>query len=178
VEAPTLPQQALCLSLDGKEQEIVMSKTAPKKKANTGFIPRLPILWDLTAISQGYGTPLSELNRLKISHQDEGESPQTILGSIRTAPPEVTSYAIEDGEVAFEAGTNQLQMFFTVTIHGTVYTFTGNLDGDTLVTRGTITPGPPPPNPIFEDGNWSAQAQGGGEEEKGRRHKPARRTSR
>lgn len=155
-----------------------MSKTAPKKKANTGPIPLLPTSWDLTDLSQGYGYPLSELNRLQISHQGEGESSQTILGSIRTAPPQVTSYAIEDGEVTFDAGTNQLRVFFTVIIQGTVYAFTGNLDGDTSVPRGTITPGPPAPDPISEDGNWSAQAQGGGEEEEGRRRKPARRTSR
>lgn len=155
-----------------------MSRTAPKKKANTGSIPLLPTSWDLTAISQGYGQPLSDLNRLQIYHQGEGESSQTILGSIRTAPPQVTSYAIEDGEVAFDAVTNQLRVYFTVTIQGTVYAFTGKLDGDTRVPTGTITPGPPTPDPKSEDGNWSAQAQGGGEEEVGRRRKPARRTSR
>lgn len=153
-----------------------MSKTAPKKTADTGLIPLLPRLWDLTGLSQGYGYPLSELNRLRISHQGEGESSQTILGSIRTAPPNVTSYAIEDGEIAFDAGANQLRVFFCATIHGTVYTFRGNLDGDTRIPDGTITPGPP--NPVFEDGNWSAQAQGGGEEEEGRGCKPASHTSR
>lgn len=154
-----------------------MSKTAPKKKATTGSIPRLPTLWDLTNISQGYGPPLSELNRLQISYQGQGVSSQIILGNIRTAPPEVTSYAIEDGEVAFEAGTSQLRLFFTLTIGGTVYAFTGRLDGDTGVPRGTVRPGPAGP-PVSEDGNWSAQAQGGGEEEEGRRRKTARRTSR
>lgn len=147
-----------------------MPKTAPKKKANTGSIPLLPISWDLTVMSEGY--PFSGLNRLQISHQGEGEFAQSILGSIRTAPPEVTNYAIEDGEVTFDAVTNHLRVFFTVTIQGTVYAFTGNLDGDTDVPRGSITPGPTKPNPKFEDGNWSAQAQGGGEDDDRPNHKP------
>jgi hypothetical protein len=150
-----------------------MSKTAPKKNADTGLIPTLPASWELTVL-RGFGPPLSELKRLNFSHQGAGESSQLILGNVSTAPPKVTIYAIEDGKVApVGADPNPLQMSFTVTISGIAYDFTGTLNGDTGVPMGTIksrliTPNRSTPNPIFEDGNWSAQAQGGGDDDDGR----------
>jgi hypothetical protein len=99
---------------------------------------------------------LADLNCLRINHQGPGESFRPILGCLRTSPP-VTSYAIEDGQVTFEEGN--LVVSFTASIRGTVYTFTGILEGESIP-HGTITP--PPPSPTGEDGTWTAQAQGGG----------------
>jgi hypothetical protein len=113
---------------------------------------------------------LTGLGNLQISYQEV----ERFFGSIRSTGTDFSCYAMEFGQINGDG-----QLSFRLSMYGVNYSFSGSVDVDNQRITGTWNsdiPGSEDGN--WEDGNWSAQAQGAGEEEEGRRRKPARRTSR
>lgn len=133
-----------------------MSRATAEKLAATVTTPDVRGSWDMEVDPEQYPQLAARLDCIEITAQLPGESHDLIFGKVKSPPP-VTAYALDSGEVRAD------MMTFTVSLAGTVYTFTGPIvfpaGGGMRITCGTITP-PPKPFPGSEEGSWSAQAQG------------------
>jgi hypothetical protein len=140
-----------------------MSKNAPRHATNVDSIPSVVGNWEIE-IPAPAGNPLFGLTSIQISYQEHGDAFDRIFGSISSSPPQVTSYAIMDGQVT-RPSLDTMSVNFVVRMNGTDYRFTGTLEpgGQDIIGSSPafpLTDGHGPPG--HGDGSWSAQAQSGG----------------
>lgn len=126
-----------------------MSASAPKENSVTvtGSIPSLVGIWELEVGSDS-DLP-KKLTTIQITFQKHGETCDLIFGYVNSVPPNMSSYAIRDGQV-----TNNLEVFFVVRISGSDYIFNGFVYDEGQKMGAHPDEGDP--------GSWSAQAQSGG----------------
>lgn len=132
-----------------------MSRATAKKQVVTTPAPDVKGNWDLEVDPKQYPQLAARMECFEITAQVAGVNHDLIFGNVKSPPP-MTAYALDNGEVRADLLT------FTVSIDGTVYTFTGPLklppEGGKRITEGKITPASADPG--TEEGSWSAQAQG------------------
>jgi hypothetical protein len=140
-----------------------MSSSATQKKAHADAIPSIVGIWALKVLHE---PNLGMLDSIEITAQVPSGDHDLIFGSVKRDAP-VTAYALENGVFTMDS-----KVSFEMTNQGTVYTFTGQVDGTTI--KGSVTH---PPETRDEEGSWSAQAQGGPGEEEEKKH-PRKHTKR
>lgn len=133
-----------------------MATRTRKNNANLISLPTLGQPWTLNIVAprpQGFDS----INSVTITGLAQNLDTQAIFGVVNETTG--ISYPL-NGQVDAE----RLVTFF-VTIDSDVYFFRGSLDRDTGHVAGHFRKIPDDEN---EDGNWSAQAQGGGEDDDAR----------
>lgn len=129
-------------------------------QANIGgtAVPSLVGLWTLSVESET--GPLKELDQMDITFQVPGSIDAPLYGSVNSEGPYSSHFAMANA--MFDAGST---ITFQVTLMGTTYVFNGTVSKG-IHMSGLITGTSDPNSTVAEEGSWSAQAQGGGEEGK------------
>jgi hypothetical protein len=138
-------------SLGSSKKESDMTDTAPTNDNALDF-PSITGLWTLTVSGVQVLEAMQELN---IVYQGPIAAGLELYGSVNSAKPTTTAYAMELATV----GDND-QISFQIEIEGVIYYFNGQVDGANSMS-GTVS-GKSLPT-AQEDGSWSAQGQGSGD---------------
>jgi hypothetical protein len=131
-------------------------------KSITGVTPFIQGAWRLEVYQI---SALKELGSFNISYQasEIGEAlPNLLFGAVNSLD---TAFALENGTIA---ATGEVR--FDIRIAGVLYAFTGFVNGSAM--SGDVISEPDAASELeSEDGSWSAQAQGGGEDGDKRRER-------
>jgi hypothetical protein len=136
---------------------------AVKEKESADAPPNIVGTWSLTI---PLIPELSGPNNLQVIHQEGGGgNPQWFTGRVMSDGDQSSAYSIENGQVTINS-----QITFQLTMNGVVYSFSGTVN-TVDVNHPKIDNGHwfTPDGIGNGDGNWSAQAQGGGQDEENRR---------
>jgi hypothetical protein len=132
-------------------EETDMTDSAPE------IAPNLVGLWTMEVIDLP-DPPVKDLDEIDIYFQEEGMADTPLYGSVNSKAPDTSKFSMENATV-----TNSQTICFDVTIYGQVYQFTGTIKTPQSM-YGTITLLVGGLGGANEEGSWSAQAQGGGED--------------
>lgn len=135
-----------------------MNNDAAPESAPGAAIPSLVGLWTLSIESET--GPLKELDQMDITFQVPGVVDAPLFGSVNSEGPYSSHFAMANA--MFDAGAS---INFEVTLMGTTYVFNGTVTKG-IHMSGLITGTSDPNSTVAEEGSWSAQAQGGGQEDK------------
>lgn len=135
-----------------------MNNDAAPESAPGAAIPSLVGLWTLSIESET--GPLKELDQMDITFQVPGVVDAPLFGSVNSEGPYSSHFAMTNA--MFDAGAS---INFEVTLMGTTYVFNGTVTKG-IHMSGLITGTSDPNSTVAEEGSWSAQAQGGGQEDK------------
>jgi len=119
--------------------------------------PNLVGNWTL-AVEGEIAPSAKDLICINIYFQIQGQADSPLYGSVDSKGPAISKFALENGTL-----TRNVIVQFDVTMSGQIYQFNGTVKDPQLM-EGTITLLLAAPGSPTEEGSWSAQAQGGGEE--------------
>lgn len=129
-----------------------MTDTAPTNEKALDP-PSITGLWTLNV--SGMQT-LETMKEIIISYQGPSGSGLNVYGSVNSEKPTTTAYALEQATVGDDG-----QVSFQIELNGVTYYFNGQMDAPNSMS-GTVSGKSLPTDQ--EDGSWSAQGQGSGDQ--------------
>jgi hypothetical protein len=113
--------------------------------------------WILT-VAGSISPPAKDLGCIEIYYQVSGDTDALLFGSVNTTGPGTSKFALENGTLKANVIVQ-----FVVTMDGLSYRFDGAII-DPQQMEGEVTLLLKAPGEPTEEGTWSAQAQGGGQD--------------
>jgi hypothetical protein len=136
-----------------------MNNDAATESGEVTAVPSLVGLWTFSVDSET-DPKLKELDQMDITFQVPGLLDTPLYGSVNSVGPYTSHFAMVNA--MFDGGVS---INFEITMLGTTYVFEGTVTKG-IHMSGVVTGTSDPESKVAEEGSWSAQAQGGGDEYK------------